>query len=265
MARDGDVFQGEVLRADCLSGLPGINHGFFTRQGGVSDGFYGTLNCGLGSSDERAKVERNRARVAEALGAGGGTVTTLHQSHSAIALTIDRPILEAPLPRADGLVTRTPGLVIGALAADCTPVLFADPHARIVAAAHAGWRGAIGGILEATIDAMAALGADRASIRAAVGPCINQSAYEVGPEFEAQFLRHDPSNARFFDRPEGAIRPRFDLPGYVAARLEQSGLQIVERRSPCTYENESLFFSYRRTQRRKEPDYGRQISAIVLT
>ncbi len=256
---------GEIVRAECLSDATGISHGFFTRQGGVSTGIYGALNCGLGSKDDPALVRENRARVARALGAPREEVTTLYQIHSATALVIDAPFAPGAVPRADALVTRTPGLVIGAMAADCTPVLFADPHARIVAAAHAGWRGALGGILESTIAAMVGIGAERRRIRAAVGPCINQPAYEVGPEFEAEFLRADPENARFFVRSSTGTRSHFDLPGYVEYRLSQAGLGIVERRSPCTYENESRFFSYRRATHRKEPDYGRQISAIVLT
>ncbi len=154
--------------------------------------------------------------------------------------------------------------MIGALAADCTPVLLADGDAGVVAAAHAGWRGALGGVLEAAIACMVDAGARRTSIRATIGPCINQRSYEVGPEFEAEFLKHDPANAEFFARTAPEARPMFDLPGYIEARLESGGLASVERCSPCTYENESLFFSYRRAQHRKEADYGRQISAIVL-
>src|SRR5690606_11024751 len=220
-ARKGDrlmAVDGEIIRAECLSDAAGISHGFFTRQGGVSTGIYGALNCGLGSKDDPALVRENRARVARALGAPREEVTTLYQVHSATALVIDAPFPPGAVPRADALVTRTPGLVIGAMAADCTPVLFADPGARIVAAAHAGWRGALGGILESTIAAMVGLGADRSRIRAAVGPCINQSAYEVGPEFEAEFLRADPENARFFARNSTGTRSHFDLPGYVEHR-----------------------------------------------
>lgn len=256
---------GEIIRADCLAGIGGISHGFFTRQGGVSAGLYGALNCGLGSRDDPDLVRQNRSRVARTLGARRDAVMTLYQVHSATALVVDRPFEAGKVPRADALVTRTPGLVVGALAADCTPVLFADPGARVIAAAHAGWRGALGGILESTIEAMTGLGAVRSRIRAAIGPCINQSAYEVGPEFEAEFLSADSGNARFFARPSAGARPRFDLPGYVGHRLLQAGLDVVERRSPCSCDNESLFFSYRRATLRKEPDYGRQISAIVLT
>ena len=259
------TIDGGIVRAECLNGLPGINHGFFTRQGGVSNGLYGALNCGLGSRDDPERVRQNRARVARTLGAARDDVMTVHQVHSATALIVDAPFASPKPPRADALVTRTPGLVLGALAADCTPVLFADPQARVIAAAHAGWRGALGGILESAIEAMTSLGAHRSRIRVAIGPCINQDAYEVGPEFEAEFLKPDPGNARFFSRSIPDARARFDLPGYVEHRLAQAGLAVVERRSLCSYENESQFFSYRRATHRKEPDYGRQISAIVLT
>lgn len=259
------AIDGEIIRADCLSDVAGVSHGFFTRQGGVSTGLYGALNCGLGSKDDPNLVRQNRTRVARALGAPNDEVITLYQVHSATALAVDGPFEPRKIPTADALVTRTPGLVLGALAADCTPVLFADPKSRIIAAAHAGWRGALGGILESTIEAMIGLGARRGRIRAAIGPCINQAAYEVGPEFEAEFLCADPANVQFFQRPSPEARARFDLPGYVEHRLSRAGLDVVERRSLCSYDNESLFFSYRRAKLRKEPDYGRQISAIVLT
>ena len=252
------------LTAACLTELEGIRHGFFGREGGTSEGIYASLNCGLGSRDDRAAVTENRARVARYLGASSAGVVTVHQTHSAVAVTIEAPPPRDRLPKADAIVTRTPGLVIGALAADCAPVLFADPEARVIAAAHAGWRGATGGVLEAAIAAMVAAGATRSHIRAAVGPCINQDAYEVGPEFEAEVLALDPANARFFTRPRAESRPRFDLPGYVAARLGRAGIGAIERRSPCTDSNESEFFSYRRSQRLGHPDYGRQISAIVV-
>lgn len=256
------------LVADCLAEIAGVRHGFFTREGGVSSGIYASLNCGLGSNDDRAAVSENRARVARHLtghlARPSAEVVTVHQTHSATAITIDAALPRDNLPKADAIVTRTPGLVIGALAADCAPVLFADPQAKVVAAAHAGWRGATGGVLEAAIAAMVAAGATRARIRAAVGPCINQPAYEVGPEFEAEVLALDPANARFFARATPASRPHFDLPAYVAARLGRAGIGAIERRSPCTDGNESEFFSYRRSQRLAHPDYGRQISAIVV-
>lgn len=258
------------ITADCLSGLDGIRHGFFGRQGGVSEGIYASLNCGHGSDDAREAVAENRRRVAAALGQSRAEqVLTLYQVHSATALVVDRPIARTDLPRADALVTRTPGLVIGALAADCTPVLLADPVARVVAAAHAGWRGAFAGVLDATILEMEKLGAQRGRIRAAVGPCINQGAYEVGPEFEARFLAEDQWFARFFRRPQPGAqplieRPHFDLPGFVESRLRAAGLNAVERQSACTFAEPQLYFSYRRTTKAGEPDYGRQISAIVL-
>lgn len=255
---------GDIIRAECLAGLEGVSHGFFTRRGGVSQGLYGALNCGLGSRDDPRHVRENRSRVALALGAPEAPVLTLHQVHSATALIVEGPFPAGPPPRADALVTRTRGLVLGALAADCTPVLLADPRARIVGAAHAGWRGALAGVLESTIAAMEQLGARRGRIRAVIGPCINQPAYEVGAEFEAEFLAADPRNARFFTRGGGGPRARFDLPGYAEARLGRAGLDVVERRSLCSHQNESLFFSYRRATQRREPDYGRQISAIVL-
>lgn len=253
------------MKADVLSRLPNIAHGFFTREGGTSEGIYAALNCGLGSDDVKSAVVENRDRVARALGACAGSVVTVHQIHSANAVIVDRPLPRESLPKADAIVTRTPGIVVGALAADCAPVLFADADAKVVAAAHAGWRGAVAGVLAATVEAMESIGADRRRIVAAVGPCIGQSAYEVGPEFEAELLGRDKRNARFFDRPEGAPRPRFDLPGYVMGQLANLGLAALESQSICTLQNESLLFSYRRSRARGEPDYGRQISAIVVS
>jgi len=255
----------QPITARCLSTLPGIRHGFFTRQGGVSEGIYASLNCGHGSRDATESVAENRRRVAVALGQrDAAQVVTLYQVHSATALVIDAPLPRESLPRADALVTTVPGVVVGALAADCTPVLFADAQAGVVAAAHAGWRGALGGVLEATIAAMEGQGAKRSQIAAAVGPCINQPAYEVGPEFEAQFLAADRGYSRFFNRASPEDRPHFDLPGFVESRLETARVATVERCSPCTYAGDEKFFSYRRTVRAGEGDYGRQISAIVL-
>jgi len=255
----------EPLQARGLSRLPGICHGFFTRRGGVSTGLYAALNCGLGSHDDPAAVGENRARVARALGVEPAALVTLYQVHSTTVVVLDRPTPRQLLPKADALVTKTPGLAVGAMAADCAPVLLADAHARVVAAAHAGWRGARAGVLEAVVAAMERLGAERAAIHAAIGPCISQRAYQVGDEFEAEFLRQEAANARFFARSSAAARPHFDLPGYVAHRLEALGLAAVEQRSPCTYESEALFFSYRRATLRSESDYGRQISAITVT
>lgn len=253
------------MTAPSLAALPGIAHGFFTREGGVSEGIYAALNCGPGSADAAAAVRENRDRVARHLGARPGSVVTLYQVHSAAAVVVDAPLPRDALPRADALVTATPGLVIGALAADCAPVLLADPQARVVAAVHAGWRGAVTGVVAAAIAAMEGLGAARTRIHAAVGPCINQPAYQVGPEFEGEVLSRDKANACFFMRPTPEARPHFDLPAFVDHQLQRAGVATRTRVTPCTFENESLFFSYRRSRARGDPDYGRQISAIVVT
>lgn len=251
------------ITAGCLTRLPGIVHGFFTRVGGVSTGIYAGLNCGLGSRDDRASVLENRRLVAQHL--MSRDLVTLNQVHSADAIVVDGSVPYSELPRADGIVTRTRGLAVGVLSADCTPVLFADATAGVIGAAHAGWRGAIGGVLEATVAAMEASGARRSGITAAIGPCINQDGYEVGPEFEAQFLEADAINARFFRRPRPEAKPHFDLPGFIEHRLSRLGLCAVERRSDCTVASEETLFSYRRSQQRKESDYGRQVAAIALT
>jgi hypothetical protein len=253
-----------ALEANALAGLSAVRHGFFTRRGGASTGIYAGLNCGLGSGDDSALVIENRARAARHLGASDDRVLTVHQVHSPLAVVVDRHLPRADLPKADAAVTATRGFVIGVLAADCGPVLFADADAGVVAAAHAGWRGAAGGVLEQTVAAMEGLGARRERIRAALGPCINQQSYEVGPEFEADLLARDPANAAFFAPLGHGGRSHFDLPGYVMGRLSRLGLAATERQATCTYENESEFFSFRRTTHRKEPDYGRQLSAIML-
>ena len=252
------------LTADCLAGLPGIAHGFFTREGGVSEGIYGGLNCGAGSNDDRARVMENRARVAADLGAPVGSLLTSYQIHSASAVIVTEPWTFETMPRADALVTNIPGLPVGALAADCAPILFADPDAHVIAATHAGWKGALNGVLESTIATMTRIGAKRSRIRAALGPCIGPTAYEVGPEFEATFLKVDSNFQRFFRRPSPDARPHFDLPAFILERLSAAGLDTVENCTECTYANESRFFSYRRATHRREPDYGRQVSAIVL-
>ena len=257
------MIDGPVLTSSALSGLPGIRHGFFTRVGGASTGLYSSLNCGLGSNDEPPRVIENRDRVARHLGAASGNVNTVYQVHSAVALAIDRSF-EGQIPKADALVTRTPGVVVAALAADCAPILFADPEAKVVAAAHAGWRGALGGIVEATVVGMERLGASRMNIKAAIGPCIHQENYEVGAGFEAQFLAGSGDNARFFATLPGKRNVHFDLPGFVAGRLRQAGIVSFTSSPCCTYADPAMFYSYRRTTHHKEPDYGRQISAIVV-
>jgi YfiH family protein len=252
------------LLADTLKALPSIRHGFFAREGGISEGIYASLNCGLGSNDEAQRVIENRRRVARHLEGRGDGVVTLYQEHGTTAREVTAFPDRTALPHADAVVSATPGLVIGVLTADCAPVLLADPEARVVAAAHAGWRGALEGIIESAIAEMERLGARRDRISAAVGPCISQKAYEVGPEFEAQFLSRDPLWQRFFVRFGDNSRPHFDLAGFALQRLSAAGLKNVTGLATCTYKTESLFFSYRRKTKLQEPDYGRQISAIVV-
>ncbi|MBR2537422.1 MAG: peptidoglycan editing factor PgeF [Hyphomicrobium sp.] len=253
----------QPITASNLAALDGIRHGFFTRPGGVSDGIYAGLNCGLGSSDDAERVLENRRRISDALGGTYGAVVTLYQEHGTTALAINAPA-DSNLPKADAVVTSTPGLVIGVLTADCGPLLFADSEAKIVAAAHAGWRGAVGGIIESTLAEMERIGAKRSRIAAALGPCISQAAYEVGAEFEAGVLERDPTSGPFFAMSAAAAKPHFDLPGYILSRLQTAGVTNIVNEARCTHADESLFFSYRRTTQRKEPDYGRQISAIVV-
>ncbi|MDU8942993.1 peptidoglycan editing factor PgeF [Ovoidimarina sediminis] len=242
--------------------LKGIRHGFFTRKGGASSGVFDGLNCGPGSSDQKEMVEINRARVAQAMDVGPDALLTVHQVHSPDVIEVDGPV-GTPRPKADALVTATPGLALAVLTADCQPVLFADPDAGVVGAAHAGWKGALEGVLEATIDAMEGLGAKRGRICAVIGPAISQRAYEVGPEFMDRFLDTDPATARFFAGGDGD-RVQFDLPAYGLARLRAAGIGEAEWTRHCTYSDPARFFSYRRSVHRKEADYGRLISVIRL-
>lgn len=248
----------EILTADTLAPL---RHGFFTRKGGASSGVFEGLNCGPGSTDQTEIVAINRGRVAAALGVADDHLAGVHQIHSGDAVQVDGPQTEKP--RADGLVTATPGLALTVLTADCQPVLFADVEAGVIGAAHAGWKGAQAGVLEATVDAMIALGASRESIHAVIGPSISQRAYEVGPEFFDSFLDEDPDNTRFFAGGDGD-RMHFDLPGYGLARLRDAGVGSAEWTRHCTYFDSDRFYSYRRSVHAKDPDYGRLISAIVL-
>jgi purine-nucleoside/S-methyl-5'-thioadenosine phosphorylase / adenosine deaminase len=253
-----------MITLSTLDGDPTIRHGFFTRRGGVSGGLYASLNCGFGSGDDPASVEQNRAIAAARLGLAAERLVSCHQVHGTAAITVERPWRRPDNPRADGMVTAVPGIALGVLAADCAPVLFADPEARVIGAAHGGWRGALAGVMEATVAAMAALGARRERIRAGIGPCIAQQSYEVGPEFAAAFAATDPASPGFFKR---ATRPEhflFDLPGYIAERLARLGLAAVERAPHDTAAEEALFFSYRRACRRGEADYGRGLAAIAL-
>ncbi len=248
----------EILTADSLSP---VRHGFFTRKGGASSGVFWGLNCGTGSSDQTEIVSINRARVADALGVGPTQLVGVHQIHSGDAVVVDGPQTEKP--RADALVTATPGVALSVLTADCQPVLFSDPEAQVIGAAHAGWKGAQAGVLESTVDAMIELGAKRDNIRAVIGPSISQRAYEVGPEFFDSFLDEDPENTRFFAGGDGD-RMHFDLPGYGLARLRAAGIHSAEWTRHCTYFDSERFYSYRRSVHGKDPDYGRLISAIVL-
>jgi len=249
--------------ASTLESCNGIRHGFFTRQGGVSKGMYGSLNCGLGSRDDAESVRQNRALVAETLGVPAGRLLTLYQIHSATAVIVDKP-WNGEAAEADALVTRTPGLAIGALTADCAPILLCDPQARVIAAAHAGWRGALSGVAEATIAAMEELGAKRERVVAVIGPSISQRAYEVGADYVDRFLAEEPESEAFFMTDESSGEPHFDLSGYVAERLSRAGVGSVSDLGLCTYCDETRLFSYRRSQHHGEEDYGRQISAIVL-
>lgn len=248
----------EILTSPALSG---VTHGFFTRKGGASSGIFAGLNCGHGSSDQTEAVALNRARVATAMGVLPAALVGVHQVHSADVLVVEEVPAEAM--RADALVTKRPGIVLSVLTADCQPVLFADRVAGVVGAAHAGWRGSRDGVLEATLDAMEGLGADRARISAVIGPCISQRAYEVGDDFMENFLIDDPQAARFFaGGPAG--KPMFDLPGYGLARLRAAGVGQAEWTRHCTYADPERFYSFRRTTHAGEADYGRLISAIRL-
>ncbi len=250
----------EIITSDSLSP---VHHGFFTRKGGASSGVFHGLNCGAGSSDQSDIVQINRDRVAKSMDVADHSLVFVHQIHSAEVVTVTNPMEpKAPRPRADAMVTNQPGLALAILTADCQPVLFADPKAGVVGAAHAGWRGALDGILENTVDAMIALGADRDNITAVVGPSISQRAYEVGPEFLDAFLMEDQSNARFFAGGEGD-RMHFDLPAFGLHKLRSAGVNAEWTRH-CTYSDADRFFSYRRATHAKEADYGRLISVIRL-
>ena len=258
-----------MVQAASLAGLAGIRHAFFTRSGGVSQGIYASLNGGIGSRDAPAHVAQNRARMAATLGVRPERLLTAYQTHSADVVTIDAPFTPEAWtpetrPRADAIVTRTRGLAIGATTADCGPVLFADAQAGVVGAAHAGWRGAFNGVLEATIAAMESLGAERSRLVVGLGPMIRQPNYEVGAEFVARFEAADPGNGRFFQASARAGHALFDLPGYIAARLRGCGIVHIEDVGRCTYAAPQDFFSYRASTHRGEPDYGRHVNAIAL-
>lgn len=252
-----------ALQASSLASLPGIRHAFFTRESGVSGGVYASLNGGQGSKDDPAHVEENRARMAAALGVAPEQFVTAYQIHSPDVIVAEAPWTREARPRVDAVVTRVPGLAIGVSTADCGPVLFADARARVIGAAHAGWKGALTGVIENTIEAMERLGAARENIAAALGPMIRQPSYEVGPEFVARFRAADAENERFFAPSRREDHAMFDLAGYVAARLDRAGIDRIEDLAVCTYAD-ARFFSYRRSVHRAEPDYGRHINAIAL-
>jgi YfiH family protein len=248
----------DVIKSPLLAGM---KHGFFGRAGGASSGVFAGLNCGYGSSDQHDIVSINRARVAGVLGVAPDRLAGVYQIHSGDAVTLTEPL--SPAPKVDGMVTATKGLALGILTADCQPVLFADAEAGVIGAAHAGWKGALAGVLEATVVQMEALGARRANIAAVVGPTISQANYEVGPEFRAEFVSHDQSYERFFRHGRGD-RFQFDLPAFGLDRLKAIGVGRAEWTRHCTYSDPARFYSYRRSVHRKEADYGRLISAICL-
>lgn len=247
----------EILTSDALP----ARHGFFTRKGGTSSGIFAGLNCGTGSSDQADAVAMNRARVAAAMDVKPESLITVNQVHSADVVAVQGPMTDRP--RADAMVTATPGVGLAILTADCQPVLFCDRRAGVIGAAHAGWRGAFDGVLEATLDAMEALGASRKDTVAVIGPCISQTAYEVGPEFLDTFRDEDPQNTRFFANGRGD-RMLFDLPAYGLHRLRAAGIGHAEWTRHCTHSDSERFYSYRRATQAKEADYGRLISVIRL-
>ncbi|MDE2330901.1 MAG: peptidoglycan editing factor PgeF [Bradyrhizobium sp.] len=252
-----------MLASPLLSAVPGLRHAFFNREGGVSGGIYRSLNAGIGSQDDPASVTENRRRMAEQIGVPPQHFLTVHQTHSADVIVATAPWGDGPRPRADAIVTRAEGLAIGATAADCAPVLLVDPDVRVIGAAHAGWKGALTGILESAIAAMEKLGAERGRMIAAIGPLIRQPSYEVGGEFVARFIETDTGNARFFMPSTREGHSMFDLAGYIRRRLETAGLRMIDDIGVDTYSDPN-FFSYRRSVHRKEPDYGRHVHAIVL-
>ena len=253
-----------MLQAASLATLSRIRHAFFTRAGGVSPGVYASLNGGIGSNDAPKNVTENRARMAAALGVSADRLLTAFQVHSPDVVVAEVPWTRENRPHADAIVTRVPKLAIGVSTADCGPLLLADTEAGVVGAAHAGWRGALTGVIEATVSAMERLRADRGRITAALGPTIRQSNYEVGPEFVERFLSVDSANSRFFVPSQRAGHAMFDLTGYITERVRRAGISQFEDLGLCTYADPARFFSYRRTTLHAEPDYGRHVNAIAL-
>jgi YfiH family protein len=253
-----------MIQSPALAAPDRLRHGFFGRSGGVSEGVYASLNCGFGSGDEPARVAENRARAARRAAVDPAGLLTVYQTHSPRVALVEEPWPRDAAPEVDAMVTTRPGLALGILTADCAPVLLADADAGVVGAAHAGWRGALDGVLEVTLAEMRRQGALPKRIVAAIGPCIQQASYEVGPEFRARFVAAEAGNAGFFAMGARAGRYQFDLPGYVAARLERAGLAGVERLARDTCAEAAEFFSYRRNTLDGRGDYGRNISLIAL-
>ena len=253
----------QPIRASSLM-LDGINHAFFTRQGGASNGIYASLNGGQGSHDDPAAVAVNRERMAGFMGVPTGHLLSCWQIHSADVVTVTTPWTRDQRPKADGMVTNRSGLCLAIATADCGPVLFADQEAQVIGACHSGWKGALTGILEATLDGMEALGAKRARIHAVLGPTISARAYEVGPEFAARFIGANPAFAAFFTPSPKEGHHMFDLPAFIGHRLQQAEVGSFTNLDRCTYGEPELFYSYRRTTHHNEPDYGRLMATIAL-
>lgn len=253
-----------MIRAKGLDGVRGVRHGFFTRQNGVSRGLYASLNGGYGSADDASAVAENRKRAVARLGLGAAPLCTAYQCHGVECVTVAAPWPQGEAPRADAMVTDRHGVVLGVLSADCAPVILADREAGVIGVAHAGWKSALGGVIEAVVQAMTGLGAARPSIAAAIGPCIGRGSYEVGAEFRSAFLAAERANERYFIAAPRAGHHLFDLAGYAAGRLQALGLGAVETLAHDTYADEQRFFSYRRSCHNGEGDYGRLLSLVGL-
>lgn len=258
------IAAGDIILAPALT-LAGLAHAFFTRAGGVSEGVYASLNGGVGSKDQPEAVAENRARMAKVIGVAAERFLVPFQTHSPDTVIVEAPWANGARPRADAIATRTPGLGLGVTGADCGIVLFADPSAGVIGAAHAGWKGALSGVLESCLDAMARLGARPADIIAVLGPTISQSSYEVGPDFVDRFLESAADNQQFFRPAQRSGQTMFDLPGYIGMRLVRAGCVNFSNLGLDTYSDPSRFFSYRRSVHRGEADFGRLIAAIALS